>query len=63
MNLDIEKFQTDAVNAPTVPAINQLKLKNPIYAPLSAYGHFGRDPGPDGSFSWEKVDKKDIFSK
>ena len=27
MNFDIEKFQTDAVNAPTVPAINQLKLK------------------------------------
>ena len=40
-----------------------LKLNKPIYEKSAAYGHFGRDPGPDGSFSWEKVDKKDIFSK
>ena len=40
-----------------------LGLNKPIYEKSAAYGHFGRDPGPDGSFSWEKVDKKDIFSK
>ena len=40
-----------------------LELNKPIYEKSSAYGHFGRDPGSDGSFSWEKVDKKDIFSK
>ena len=40
-----------------------LKLNKPIYEKSAAYGHFGRDPGPDGSFSWEKVDKKDIFSR
>ena len=40
-----------------------LGLNKPIYEKSAAYGHFGRDPGPDGSFSWEKVDKKDIFIK
>ncbi len=40
-----------------------LGLNKPIYEKSAAYGHFGRDPGTDGSFSWEKVDKKDIFSK
>ncbi len=30
-----------------------LKLNRPIYAKTSAYGHFGREPAADGSFSWE----------
>jgi S-adenosylmethionine synthetase len=33
-----------------------LDLNKPIYAKTSAYGHFGRKPGRDGSFSWEKID-------
>jgi S-adenosylmethionine synthetase len=33
-----------------------LRLNRPIYAKTSAYGHFGRKPGRDGSFSWEKTD-------
>lgn len=33
-----------------------LDLNKPIYAKTAAYGHFGRKPGRDGSFSWEKVD-------
>ena len=33
-----------------------LKLNRPIYARTSAYGHFGREPEPDGGFSWEKLD-------
>ncbi|HEY8594093.1 MAG TPA: methionine adenosyltransferase [Devosiaceae bacterium] len=33
-----------------------LDLNRPIYAKTSAYGHFGRKPGRDGSFSWEKTD-------
>ena len=40
-----------------------LSLNRPIYECTSAYGHFGRKPGPDGSFSWEKTDKTDIFEK
>lgn len=32
-----------------------LNLNKPIYAKTAAYGHFGRKPGRDGSFSWEKT--------
>ncbi len=34
----------------------RLHLQRPIYARTAAYGHFGRDPEPDGGFSWEKLD-------
>ena len=33
-----------------------LKLASPIYSPTASYGHFGRKPGADGTFSWEKTD-------
>jgi S-adenosylmethionine synthetase len=33
-----------------------LDLNKPIYAKTAAYGHFGRKPGRDGSFSWERTD-------
>jgi len=33
-----------------------LKLRRPIFARTAAYGHFGREPEPDGGFSWEKTD-------
>lgn len=36
--------------------IRQLDLLKPIYTPTATYGHFGREPGSDGSFSWEKTD-------
>lgn len=34
--------------------IRQLNLRRPIYAPLAAYGHFGR---PDLKLPWERADK------
>ena len=40
-----------------------LSLNKPIYECTSAYGHFGRKPGSDGSFSWEKTDKIEVFKK
>ena len=47
--------------------IKCLDLLKPIYRSTAAYGHFGRDPGTDGSFSWERLDKaatlKAAFSK
>ncbi len=58
----------NAPEAVIINAINQLvdlsprgirehlKLNRPIYARTAAYGHFGRDPDPDGGFSWEKLD-------
>ncbi|KFB11302.1 methionine adenosyltransferase [Nitratireductor basaltis] len=33
-----------------------LDLNKPVYAKTAAYGHFGRKPGRDGSFSWERMD-------
>ncbi len=36
-----------------------LGLNRPIYARTAAYGHFGRDPEPDGGFSWERTDLAD----
>ncbi len=38
-----------------------LKLNNPIYEVTSAYGHFGRKATNKGEFSWEKMDKVELF--
>ena len=40
-----------------------LNLNRPIYECTAAYGHFGRKPGTDGTFSWENTDKVSIFKK
>ena len=40
-----------------------LGLNKPIYEKTAAYGHFGRIPEDNGSFSWEKTDKSGVFSK
>ena len=40
-----------------------LGLNKPIYEKSAAYGHVGREPEADWSFSCEKTDKKSIFSK
>lgn len=37
----------------------RLQLNRPIYARTAAYGHFGREPEPDGGFSWERTDLVD----
>ena len=39
------------------------ELNKPIYECTAAYGHFGRKPGSNGSFSWEKTDKTAVFKK
>jgi S-adenosylmethionine synthetase len=38
--------------------IAMLDLLKPIYQPIAAYGHFGRE---DLDLSWEKVDKADVL--
>lgn len=40
-----------------------LDLHKPIYKKTATYGHFGRNPEVDGSFSWEKLDLVDLFKK
>jgi S-adenosylmethionine synthetase len=42
---------------------NHLKLDNPIYKPTATYGHFGRNTGKDGTFTWEKTDLVDHLLK
>ncbi|MCC6931671.1 MAG: methionine adenosyltransferase [Deltaproteobacteria bacterium] len=43
--------------------IKSLSLLNPIYQATASYGHFGRTPGNDGSFSWERTDLADTLKK
>ncbi len=41
--------------------IERLSLLRPIYRKTAAYGHFGREPEKDGSFSWERTDLAEDF--
>jgi S-adenosylmethionine synthetase len=43
--------------------IRHLDLLRPIYKQTARHGHFGRIPGSDGSFSWEKTDKAALLAK
>ena len=40
-----------------------LNLNKAIYEKTAAYGHFGRVPEKDGAFSWENINKTDVFLK
>jgi S-adenosylmethionine synthetase len=39
--------------------IESLRLLRPLFKRTAAYGHFGREPDPDGGFSWERTDRVD----
>jgi S-adenosylmethionine synthetase len=54
----IEKQVSEIFDTTPIGIIETLKLKRPIYKKTAAYGHFGRNE-PD--FTWEKVDKSDLF--
>ncbi len=41
----------------------QLGLNKPIFLPTASYGHFGRNAGNDGTFSWERIDLIPLFQK
>jgi len=43
--------------------IKHLGLLKPIYKQTARHGHFGRCPGADGSFSWEKTDMAEVLAK
>ena len=43
--------------------IKHLDLLKPIYRQTASHGHFGRPPGSDGAFSWEKTDKAAALAK
>jgi len=41
---------------------SELNLLRPIYTSTAAGGHFGRTPGVDGEFPWEKIDQAKIIA-
>jgi S-adenosylmethionine synthetase len=55
-DVDVERALRKVMDLSPTGIRKQLDLNKPIYAKTSAYGHFGRKPGRDGSFSWEKTD-------
>jgi S-adenosylmethionine synthetase len=59
----VEKLINDNFDLSPRGIREMLSLNRPIYECTSAYGHFGRKPGADGSFSWEKTDKISVFKK
>jgi S-adenosylmethionine synthetase len=52
----LEKAIRNCMDLSPTAIRTRLDLNKPIYARTAAYGHFGRKPRRDGSFSWEKTD-------
>ena len=52
----LEKRLQELVNLSPRGIRTHLGLNKPIYLPTASYGHFGREPGNNGEFSWEKTD-------
>ena len=59
----VEKIIKDNFDLSPRGIREMLSLNKPIYESTAAYGHFGRNPGINGSFSWEKTDKTAVFKK
>ncbi len=60
----LEQLLPEMIGGATPRAIREhLGLNRPIYARTAAYGHFGRDPEPDGGFSWERTDLVDELKR
>ena len=62
-NRHVEKLINENFDLSPRGIREMLSLNKPIYQKTAAYGHFGRVPESDGSFSWEKTDKSDVFTK
>jgi S-adenosylmethionine synthetase len=52
----LAKYLQEIVDLSPSGIKSHLDLKRPIYQKTASYGHFGRSPLEDGSFSWEKLD-------
>jgi len=59
----VEKLINDNFDLSPRGIREMLSLNKPIYECTAAYGHFGRKPRENGSFSWEKTDKIEVFKK
>ena len=62
-NRHVEKLINENFDLSPRGIREMLGLNRAIYEKTAAYGHFGREPEQNGSFSWEKTDKADIFNK
>ncbi len=62
-NIHVEKLIKENFDLSPRGIREMLGLNKPIYEKTAAYGHFGRIPEDDGSFSWEKTDKSGVFNK
>jgi S-adenosylmethionine synthetase len=54
----IEKEVREIFDTRPLGIIETLRLKRPIYKKTAAYGHFGRN---EPEFTWENIDKSDLF--
>lgn len=59
----LEQVLQELVNLSPRGIRTHLKLNRPIYLPTASYGHFGREPGENGEFSWEKLDLVDALQR
>ena len=62
-NRHVEKLISENFDLSPRGIREMLSLSRPIYECTAAYGHFGRKPGSNGTFSWEKTDKSAVFKK
>ena len=60
-NRHVEKLINENFDLSPRGIREMLSLNKAIYQKTAAYGHFGREPESDGSFSWEKTDKSGVF--
>ena len=61
-NRHVEKLISENFDLSPRGIREMLSLNKPIYQKTAAYGHFGREVEEDGSFSWEKTDKSQVFN-
>ncbi len=59
----LEAVLQELVNLTPRGIRTHLQLNRPIYLPSASYGHFGRTPGANGEFSWEKLDLVDALKR
>ena len=62
-NRHVEKLINENFDLSPRGIREMLELNKPIYEKTAAYGHFGREAGSNGSFSWEKTDKAGVFNR
>lgn len=60
-NLILEKIK--GIDLTPNGIIEKLQLRNSIYYPTAAYGHFGKEYKNDGFYTWENLDLVEYFQK